>query len=245
MPGGLRALWRFFYFAFATTQSIVGFSFFVLRGMDKKKAGLVVRRKWLDRIPGKMGLEISMEGEPTSMPCLFVGNHISYVDPICVLSHLDAGVVAKAEVKRWPLVGYGAHLVGTLFVQRDEKSSRHETALAIRSALENKDSILVYPEGTTTGGPGTLPFKPRSFVAAHLAGVPVQPIAVIYDSPKVAFIGKDTFLPHFFRLFSMKKITGRIAFGPLLYGEDTAAQAEEWINLAQAMYHPSTPLHGQ
>jgi 1-acyl-sn-glycerol-3-phosphate acyltransferase len=244
MQGWLRAIWRFLYFVFSTLWSIVALTFYFLTGMDKKKAGHRVRRQWLNHIPRAMGLQLKVIGTPAQQPCLFVGNHISYVDPICVLMYVDANVVAKAEVKRWPLVGYGAHLVGTLFVKREEKSSRHETALAIQTALQNKDSILVYPEGTTTAGPGTLPFKPRSFDAAQLAAVPVQPIAIIYDSSAVAFIGKDTFLPHFFRMFRMKKITGRIAFGPLLYGENTAAQAEEWINRTQASDQPSTQING-
>jgi 1-acyl-sn-glycerol-3-phosphate acyltransferase len=240
MQGWLRAIWRFLYFVFSTLLSIAALMFLFLKGMDKKKAGLQVRRKWLDHIPHAMGLQMKVEGQPTTQPCLFVGNHITYLDPICVLMHVDANVVAKAEVKHWPLVGFGAHLVGTLFVKREEKSSRQETALAIQDALENKDSILVYPEGTTTAGPGTLPFKPRSFSAAHKAGVPVQPIAVIYDSPKIAFIGNDTFLPHFFRIFRLKNITRRVALGPLLYGEDSAEKAEAWINQAQAAYHPIT-----
>ena len=244
MQGGLRAIWRFIYFVFRTLWSIITLFFYFLIGMDKKVAGLRVRRQWLNDIPEVMGLQLKVEGTPAKQTCLFVGNHISYVDPICVLLQVDANVVAKAEVKRWPLIGFGAHLVGTLFVNREEKTSRYETAVAIQNALENKDSILVYPEGTTTAGPGTLPFKPRSFAAAHQAGVPVQPIAIVYDSPRVAFIGNDTFLPHFFKMFRQKRITGRIAFGPLLYGEDTAAQAEEWINLTQASYHPSTQMNG-
>jgi 1-acyl-sn-glycerol-3-phosphate acyltransferase len=244
MQGWFRAIYRFFYFVFYTLVSIVALMFYFLVGMNKKQAGLKIRRFWLNHIPKALGLMIEKEGTPSSKPALLVSNHISYVDPISVLMYTDANVVAKAEVKRWPLVGFGAHLVGTLFVKREEKTSRHETALAIRTALENQDSILVYPEGTTTAGPGTLPFKPRSFHAAHLAGVPVQPIAIYYDSPKVAFIGKDTFLPHFFRMFRMKKITGRIAFGPLLYGEDSATKAEAWINQQQATYHPSMQLNG-
>jgi 1-acyl-sn-glycerol-3-phosphate acyltransferase len=95
--------------------------------------------------------------------------------------------------------------------------------------LESQDSILVFPEGTTTAGPGTLPFRPRSFDAAFLAGVPVQPIAISYDSPVVAYIGDDTFIPHFFRLFRMKLIAGKVVFGPPMYGEDTCEQARNWI----------------
>jgi len=143
---------------------------------------------------------------------------------------VDADVVAKSEISKWPLIGYGASIVGTIFVKRDQKTSRHKTATAIREALESKKSILVFPEGTTSAGPQTLPFRPRSFEAATLAGVPVQPVAIYYDSPLVAFVGDHTFLPHFFRLFRMKEIHGKVTFGPLLYGDDTCEQSYQWIN---------------
>lgn len=243
MQGVLRVSYRFVFFVVYTIYTILFFMWLVALGTDKKAAGLRVRRKWLNRIPPVMGLEMRMEGTPYQQTCLFVGNHITYIDPIAVLAHIDAQVVAKAEIKHWPLVGLGAYLVGTLFVNREEKSSRQETALAIRNALEHGDSILVYPEGTTTAGPGTLPFKPRSFLAAHLAGVPVQPIAIQYDSPKVPYIGDDTFLPHFFRLFRMKNVTGRIAFGPLLTGQHTADEARAWIHQVQFGDHPQSPIH--
>jgi 1-acyl-sn-glycerol-3-phosphate acyltransferase len=160
-----------------------------------------------------------------------------------VLLHLDALVVAKAEVKKWPLVGFGANLVGTLFVKREEKSSRQVTANAIRAALEQKESVLVFPEGTTTAGPLTIDFRPRSFQAAEEAGVPVQPMAIYYDSPDMPFIGDDTFLPHFFRVFRKKYITGRIAFGPLLYGPGTADQARAWIDQQQTLHHAQVTGH--
>jgi 1-acyl-sn-glycerol-3-phosphate acyltransferase len=172
---------------------------------------------------------MEVAGVPYTGTCLYVGNHITYIDPVVVLMHVDANVVAKAEISSWPLVGLGAYIVGTIFVKREEKSSREEAAKSIREALENGISILVYPEGTTSAGPGTLPFRPRSFDAAFLAGVPVQPVAVKYDSPSVAYVGDDTFLPHFFRLFKMKEIRGRVVFGPPMLGEDTCGRARQWI----------------
>jgi 1-acyl-sn-glycerol-3-phosphate acyltransferase len=244
MHGWLRVIWRFLYFIFFTILCLLLLFGYFLTGMEKKKAGLSIRRKWLNHIPPVMGFALQVKGTACGTPCLFVCNHISYIDPIAILVLVDANVVAKAEVRGWPLVGYGAYLVGTIFVKREEKSSRQETANTILTALENGESILVFPEGTTTAGPGTLPFKPRSFLTAHQAGVPVQPIAIQYDSPKVAFIGDDTFLPHFFSLFRTKRITGRIAFGPLLYGTDTAIQAEQWINQQQKAVHFSTGMNG-
>ncbi len=229
MQGWIRSMWRFFYFAFSTTFGIGAFFWALLRGDPKEEAGKSFRTKWLSHVPHRLGLRMEMEGNPHLGPCLYVGNHITYIDPIVLLMHVDAKVVAKAEISKWPLVGYGASMVGTIFVKREKKSSREEAAKAIREALENQNSILVFPEGTTSAGPGTLPFRPRSFDAAFLAGVPVQPIAIKYDSPLVAYIGNDTFIPHFFRLFSMRLISGKVVFGPLMYGEDTCDKARKWI----------------
>jgi len=186
---------------------------------------------------------MTVEGVPFEGPGLYVANHISYIDPVVALMHVDANVVAKAEILRWPLVGYGANLVGTIFVRREEKSSRQEAANTISDTLHNGKSILVFPEGTTSAGPGTLPFRPRTFEAASIAGVPVQPIAIIYDDPQVAFVGDATFLPHFFHLFKMKYIFGRVAFGPLLYGENTCNEAREWIEEQQAKYVLKPAMH--
>jgi len=243
MQGWFRSVFRFFYFAFTTSFGIVGFAWAVMWGTPKEIAGKRFRANWLARIPPRLGLRMKVEGTPNPGPCLYVANHISYIDPVVVLMHVDANVVAKAEILRWPLVGYGAYLVGTIFVKREEKSSRLEAANTISETLHNGKSILVFPEGTTSAGPTTIPFRPRTFEAAFLAEVPVQPIAIIYDSPEVAYIGDDTFLPHFFRLFKMKHIDGRVTFGPMLYGENTCVEAREWIDAEQSKYGIKRLVH--
>jgi 1-acyl-sn-glycerol-3-phosphate acyltransferase len=234
MQGWIRSVWRFFYFAFSTILGIAGFLWAVLWGAPKEEAGRSLRKGWLSHVPARLGLRMKVEGVPYHGTCLYVGNHITYIDPIVVLMHVDANVVAKAEIAKWPLVGLSANIVGTIFVKREEKSSREEAAKAISDALHHGKSILVFPEGTTSAGPGTIPFRRRSFDAAFIAGVPVQPIALWYENPKVAYIGDDTFLPHFFRLFRMKHLRGRVVFGPLLYGEDTCEKAKQWIDQEQA-----------
>ncbi len=229
MQGWIRSMGRFFYFAFSTTFGIAGYFWAILWGGHREAAGKRFRSRWLSHVPHRLGLRMEMEGDPHPGPCLYVGNHITYIDPIVLLMHVDAKVVAKAEISSWPLVGFGASMVGTIFVKREEKNSREEAAKSIREALESQNSILVFPEGTTSAGPGTLPFRPRSFDAAFLAGVPVQPVAICYDSPVVPYIGNDTFIPHFFRLFSMRLISGRVVFGPPMYGADTCDRARKWI----------------
>lgn len=206
----------------------------ILLGMSKKIAGARLRRRWLSHVPARMGMNLKVVGVPYSGTCLYVANHIGYIDPFVILTHIDANVVAKAEILRWPLIGLGGYMAGTIFVKREEKSSRDVTAKAIQQALEEGTSILIFPEGTTTAGPGTLPFRPRAFESAFMAGIPVQPIALRYESPLVAFIGNHTFIPHFFRLFRLKYIRGRISFGPLLYGQHTCDSSRQWIEQVQS-----------
>lgn len=243
MQGWFRSVFRFFYFAFTTSFGIAQFAWESMWGTPKEIAGARFRKNWLSRVPHRLGLRMRVEGTPNPGPCLYVGNHITYIDPVVVLMHVDAKVVAKAEILKWPLVGYGAYLGGTIFVKREEKSSRMEAANTISEALHEGKSILVFPEGTTSAGPGTLPFRPRTFEAAFIAGVPVQPIAILYDDPRVAYIGDDTFIPHFFRLFRMKYIFGRVSFGPLLYGTNTCDEAREWIEAEQMKSDVKPVMH--
>jgi 1-acyl-sn-glycerol-3-phosphate acyltransferase len=191
----------------------------------------------LKTVPPRLGIISNVTGTPFNMPCLYVANHISYIDPVIILSYINAFVVAKAEVLRWPLVGLASKIVGTIFVNRQHKSSRLKTALTIREALERGNSILVFPEGTTTKGNATLAFRPRSFESAWLASVPVQPIAIQYAQDEAAFVGDDSFIPHFFRLFRAKEIPVKITFGPVINSSTASQDSKEWIDTVLAPYH--------
>jgi 1-acyl-sn-glycerol-3-phosphate acyltransferase len=226
----MRSLRRFFYFAFSTIIHIAGYYFLRLRGKSKQDAGTLFRKKWLSHVPHNIGIRATVIGSPCKMTCLFVGNHISYLDPFLILMQADANVVAKAEVFRWPIIGIAGSLIGTIYVQREKKTSRHQTANAIHQALSEGHSIIVFPEGTTTKGKSTLPFRPRCFEAARLADACVQPVAISYESPLAPFIDKDTFIPHFFRFFQLKEIRCTISFGPVSQGHDTCGNAQDWID---------------
>lgn len=236
MLGWLRAIGRFWYFAISTLLHILEFGIIILLGKPREQAGIRLRRHWMRHVPKVMGMDVEKIGQPLNTPCLYVANHIGYIDPFFILMSVEANVVAKAEIKKWPLVGLAGYLTGTIFVKRENKDSRYATAQAIETALSAGKSILVFPEGTTSAGPLTLPFRPRSFEAAARAGVPVQPVALYYPEKVVAFIGRDTFIPHFFRLFRLKKIKCRIHFGPALMGDNTVQLAKHWIDQVQGEY---------
>jgi 1-acyl-sn-glycerol-3-phosphate acyltransferase len=171
----------------------------------------------------RLGIDVRVEGTPPAGLHLLVCNHRSYMD-IPVLMSVAPGIfLAKREIAGWPLVGALARELGTIFVERDSRPSR-KRALASMVAL--------FPEGTTTTGPGIRPFRPGSFWAAAELGVPVVPAAIAYAEPSNAWVDDDPFVGHFLRELSAPAVEIHVRFGPPLDGRDGFAlrdEAEAWI----------------
>jgi lyso-ornithine lipid O-acyltransferase len=148
-----------------------------------------------------LGIKITQTGTPRNGNYLFISNHQSYVDPVVTACFVTFMPVAKAEVSKWPIIGFGAKVTGILFVKREDKTSRSDTRTSVREALKNGAPILIYPEGTTTKESKTLPFRAGTFQIAAEEGISVIPIAVRYTRQSDAWVGNDTFVPHFFRTF--------------------------------------------
>jgi 1-acyl-sn-glycerol-3-phosphate acyltransferase len=153
-----------------------------------------------------LGLRIRQTGTAPQGPALLVSNHISWSD-IPVLGGLTRiRFLSKAEVAQWPLVGWLARQAGTLFIRRGggEASQRRND---IRETLEAGQSVLIFPEGTTSAGLTVLSFFPRLMGAATAADVPIVPVSIAYlregapchVSP---FIGDDEFHHHLVRMLS-------------------------------------------
>lgn len=160
-----------------------------------------------------LNVHIRMSGVPQDGSFLFIGNHRSYADPVIAAYYVTFMPVAKAEVSSWPLIGFGAKITGIVYVKREDKNSRADTRTAIREALKNGYPVLIYPEGSTTDEPKTRPFRVGTFQIAAEEGVPVVPITIEYGEKTDAWIGKDTFIPHFIRCFGKWRTDAYIHFG--------------------------------
>ena len=153
-----------------------------------------------------LNIKIHLSGTPVDGNFLFIGNHQSYADPIVAATALAFMPVAKAEVADWPLVGWGARITGILYVKRENKQSRADTRAAIRTALMQGDPVLIYPEGTTTGGIATLPFRVSAFQVAAELGISVVPITINYGRSADKWGGKESFVTHFLKTFGNSKM---------------------------------------
>lgn len=133
---------------------------------------------------GILGLKLEIRGARVSHgPTLFVANHTSYLDITVLGAATHGSFVSKAEVRDWPLFGWLARLQRTVFVDRRvREAGAHRDEIAKR--LEEGDDLILFPEGTSSHGNGTLPFKSALFSAAAITvrGKPVvvQPVSVTY-----------------------------------------------------------------
>jgi 1-acyl-sn-glycerol-3-phosphate acyltransferase len=131
------------------------------------------------------GFRIERVGKPRRQaPTLYVANHCSYFDIMVLGSLLDATFVAKKEVGQWPGIGFLARLAGTVFVERRARHSRTQRD-EMKARLDGEaQSLILFPEGTSSDGMSVLPFKSALFSVAEAGGaaLPVQPISLAYTS---------------------------------------------------------------
>ncbi len=167
-----------------------------------------------------LGIRVTEAGSPPDGPALLLSNHISWTD-IPVLGGLtEVRFLSKAEVARWPVVGWLARQAGTLFIRRGsgEAAQRRDE---IADTLKAGQSVLVFPEGTTSSGLTVLPFFPRLIGAAATADVPVVPVSIAYlrdgDPCHITpFIGDDEFHFHLFRLLAAPAPEVRVTWHPAM-----------------------------
>lgn len=112
--------------------------------------------------------------------------------------------VSKAEVGAWPIIGWLARQAGTLFIQRGSGQARR-VKTQISDCLNAGETVLVFPEGTTSIGVAALPMHGLLLASAKETGRPIQPITIAYRRNRrpdslAPFVGDDSFHHHLIRL---------------------------------------------
>ncbi len=165
------------------------------------------------------GVLVDTQGGLPPGPVLLACNHVSWLDPLVVAASIPCAPISKLDVRGWPVVGGLAGRLGVIFHARGEASSGLRVLREAEQALEAGVPVLNFPEGTTTDGSGVLRFHKGLFGMAARAGVPVVPVALRYEPADLAWIGDDTFLPHYLRMAARASSRVRIRFGePLSAG---------------------------
>lgn len=173
------------------------------------------RAEWLQRTAHRcaqiLHLKINRFGAlPTSG--LIVANHLSYIDIILLAAQRPCVFVSKSEVKSWPIFGQCAQLGGTIFIDRKHRGDVAAVAELMGAALDEGSLVILFPEGTSSGGASVLPFKSSLLEPALHVNHPVTAIAIAYalDQGSVAneicYWRDMTLLPHLLNVWSKSLI---------------------------------------
>lgn len=159
------------------------------------------------------GVQLTVEGSVPQGPCVLAANHMSYMDPVAISATVPCSAIAKQEIAGWPVIGSVVQNLGVLMVKREDAYSG---ARVLRQGLELLRlgiPVLAFPEGTTSEGDDVLPMRRGVFGIARIAGVPVVPISIQYDSPDMAWVGDTLFFPHYVRTTARAATRATLRFG--------------------------------
>jgi 1-acyl-sn-glycerol-3-phosphate acyltransferase len=163
-----------------------------------------------------LGIDLVWRGPVPRPGSLLAANHVSWLDIVALLAIEPVRLVAKHDVRGWPVIGTLARLSGSVFLDRTRPRLLPGSVGEVTAALKAGHSVAVFPEGTTYCGAARGRFRPAMFQAAVDAQAPVVPISIRYDSPGAAFVGDDTLWNSVRRVAALRSLTVTLTAAPAL-----------------------------
>ncbi|MEN3975441.1 lysophospholipid acyltransferase family protein [Emcibacter sp. SYSU 3D8] len=175
-----------------------------------------------------LGISVEVHGERSrEEPVLYVANHVSWLDIFTLGGLMTPSFVARGDLEGWALFGWLSTLRRTIFIDRENRtrSSAHLEMMIDR--LRAGDSLILFPEGTSSDGSRVLPFKSSLFAVAErwqgAKPLTVQPVTVAYTQinsmplgrhfrPFVGWYGDMVLGPHVWELLTIGRVSAVITF---------------------------------
>jgi 1-acyl-sn-glycerol-3-phosphate acyltransferase len=196
-------------------------------------------RGWSRRLLGLCHVSVEQGPGAEALPhALIVANHVSWLDIFVINSMHPCRFVAKAEIRRWPVLGWLVACAGTVFISRGNRRNLRHIFEGLVGVLEQGERVAFFPEGTTATQGTLLPFHANLFEAAIDAKAAVQPYALEYldaggrPHPGVEYVGSTTFVDSLFMVLGGAPVRARLTcLAPI---DAAGAHRRELAKAAQA-----------
>lgn len=238
----IRQAWR----AFTAVSAILCGAAIAIALLLPRKQREGAIRLWFHAVLRAFGVKLQVHGARKfqAMPergVLVVSNHVSWLDELAIDSVQPIRIVAKKDLKSWPVLGRIITAAGTVYLDREKLRELPRTVGELTATLRNGNAVGIHAEGTTWCGLASGRYKPALFQAALDAGVPVRPIVLRYRigdhlTTQPAFVGSDTLIDSIRRVLKMKglvvevHVLDEIAPGRAANRRELAKLAEEQAN---------------
>ncbi len=205
-----------------------------------------LRQRWSGQLLHCLGVGLSLPQLVPNRGELLVSNHISWLDIFVFNACAAIDFVAKDEVQHWYFFGWLARKNGTLFLPRYSPLQVQALNVQLLTRLQSGESVLVFPEGTTSTGLGVLPFHPALFQAAIDANCGVQTLALQYTneagqrSTAPAYAGEITIWQSLCSIIASTGLQAQVQVCPRLLPDDAQRQRRRLANSARALVLEAT-----
>jgi len=155
---------------------------------------------------------------------LLVCNHLSYLDILVLAAVSPCLFGSKSEVKYWPVFGWFARLAGTVFISREKRTQAAQSVNEIEDALRTGVLVVLFPEGTSSGGETVLAFKSSLLASAAgkahalAAGFLRYELADGEVSEEVCYWKDMNLVPHLVNLLSKRAVHASVRITKLEEG---------------------------
>jgi len=142
-------------------------------------------RFWCQIFVRALGVDLELQEKnvkPLPKQYILIANHPSAFEDVGIPALFNVKSVAKHEVASWFIVGRISTASGSIYVKRDEPESRHLATDAIKKALHEGHSIVIYPEGGCKGRRLYKTFQYGAFDISMQTGIPIVPVFLHYEA---------------------------------------------------------------
>lgn len=191
---------------------------------------------------------------PDDEGSLIVGNHLGFIDIVCLIALTHGVFITSMEMKQTPFLGQICDLGGCAYVNRKSRLSIQDELKDIVSVLKQGFRVMLYAESVASNGEQVLPFKKTLITAAGIAGKPIRPFVFNYRSvngnpvryenrDSVCWYGDQSFISAIWKSLKLNSLTCEIEFLPLVHStpeDDRTVLANKVHAMVSSKFVPFT-----
>ncbi len=254
-----RALLRMIVFTFLISMYLLtGFVVYILNfDPDIRRRKLTLNSQFYARLILK-SFNVTIfckENIPANENSLLVGNHVGFIDIVCLHALQNCVFITSLEMKHTPILGQITDIGGCAYVDRKNRMNIQAELKGITDVLKKGFRVVLYAESVASNGEQVLPFKKTLLMSAGFAEKPIRPFVfnfrsvnrkpVLYSQRDfLCWYGKESFLSAIYRSMQLDEITCEIEFLPLVVTSketDRSVIAKEVHDMVSARYIPFKP----
>lgn len=231
MYSHVRAIFRFLLFIFVISKYVLeGFIIYFYNRNPDHRRGLLTQHAHRTgiKLAQIFGVTVVCKNPiPHHEKSLLVGNHIGFIDILCLEAIVPSVFITSLEMRRTPGLGLICEVAGCAYVDRKNRMKIQEELKDIIAVLKKGFRVVLYAESTASNGEQVLPFKKTLMMAAGLADVPIRPFVFNFRSvnggpvkfehrDSLCWHGDISFLTSIWRSLQLDSLVCEIEFLPLV-----------------------------